>query len=732
MEKISSASGVIPAARELLVKDPQTITSLEFFHQVLDNITQQIKLVDEELAVAAGTNQEQVRNLYECIHSIRSRAEDAGGLMVGFLQGDSAILQDVNVPLDASGETVKKLDTLIEAIKELENELKEAQYDYYRIVADLLTDVKAQMSYFSAYAAVPQVILIQSKLDAIETELQRQVQWSCREIGPLLSVDPKAGDPEAPAAELLIDLQELNQIYLIVDVLGKPFRKDLLERFAQLQLIPYEKLFKQGSKLGIDGLEFVDKRFSWFKRLLHVADARLNEIFPEHWNLGYHLFCEFSRRTRIHLVGVLEALEKDRRRVDTQVYVELLLKSLKVVIAFETEMKGLLHMRTRDPEQDDPNTVIEYLAPPSINDAFDAYLGPYVQLERTNLEQMMEGLMREEDALLTDQKNILSHCKEPFGSAQKMFEFIKVSLKRCTAFSTGKTYLQLSKEFRICLHHYAESLRFRCPSPVAAKAGQAPVYNINPYAELMMARIVTTGEYCIDTVPQLETMMKKHINPILADEIDFSAQIDAFMDMVNFTYGIISTGILERLEPAMKILRKLNLAFTETVGDEGQYVKLINKELNTTIPRVRMGMSSSYFQSFCMKLLTAVLDRVLENIWKMKRMSKAGAGQLLMDVNGFKEQFLRMPNARLKQGEEPLVISKAYNNVVYTRAATVGEYSSRHRNTHLLSIHCDSNILLICDSNPPSTRFITHTCLHSTLTLDLTYTDNIRSFLLCH
>jgi len=391
------------------------------------------------------------------------------------------------------------------------------------------------------------------------------------------------------------------------------------------------------------------------------------------------------------LVGVLEALEKDRRRVDTQVYVELLLKSLKVVIAFETEMKGLLHMRTRDPEQDDPNTIIEYLAPPSINDAFDAYLGPYVQLERTNLEQMMEGLMREEDALLTDQKNILSHCKEPFGSAQKMFEFIKVSLKRCTAFSTGKTYLQLSKEFRICLHHYAESLRFRCPSPVAAKAGQAPVYNINPYAELMMARIVTTGEYCIDTVPQLESMMKKHINPVLADEIDFSAQIDAFMDMVNFTYGIISTGILERLEPAMKILRKLNLAFTETVGDEGQYVKLINKELNTTIPRVRMGMSSSYFQSFCMKLLTAVLDTVLENIWKMKRMSKAGAGQLLMDVNGFKEQFLRMPNARLKQGEEPLVISKAYNNLVYSRAATVGEYQLWSSWTHIarqfLSIH---------------------------------------------
>lgn len=592
-------------------------------------------------------------------------------MLTGLVHGDVAILQAINGPLDAVGTTVKKLEALVESIKELENELKEAQYDYYRIVADLLTDVKEQMANFQIYAAVPQVILIQAKITAIETELHRQVQWSCREIGPLLSSDAKSGDPEAPAAaESTIDLQELSQVYLIVDVLGKPFRKDLLDRFAQLQLIPYEKMFKQGSRLGIDGLEHVEKRFSWFKRLLQVADTRLGEIFPQSWNLGYHLFCEFSRRTRNHLVCALEELEKSRR-VDQQTHVAMLLRALKIVIAFETEMKGLLQMRTRDPEVDPPDAVIEYLAPPSINDAFDAYLGPYVQMERANLEQMMEGLMREEDALLKDEKAILAHCKEPYGSSQKMFEFIKASLKRCTAFSTGRTYLQLSKEFRICLHHFAESMRFRCPSPVVAKAGQHPLYNITPIGELMMARIVTTGEYCIDTVPQLEGMMKKHINPSLADEIDFSAQIDAFMDMVNFTYGIISTGILERLDPAMKTLRKLNLAFTETVGDEGHYVKLINKELNATIPRVRMGMSPVYFQSFCMKLLTAVFDKVLENIWKMKRMSKAGAGQLLMDVNGFKEQFLRMPNARLKPGEEPMTISKAYNNLVYTRASGV-------------------------------------------------------------
>jgi hypothetical protein len=267
------ASLVIPQARELNVPDAPKISTLEFYRQLIDNVSAQLEHVDGELAAASGSsNQEQVRGLYECVHNLRSRAEQASALVNGILTGDKATLQAVDGPLNAAGDTVKKMEALVESIKELENELKEAQYDYYRIVADLLTDVKEQMARFHEHAAVKQVMLIQDKIDAIETELQRQVQWSCREIGPLLSSDKNAGDPEAPAAaDMLIDLQELSQIYLIVDVLGKPFRKDLLDRFAQLQLIPYEKMFKQGSKYNIDGLEHVEKRFSWFKRLLQVT-----------------------------------------------------------------------------------------------------------------------------------------------------------------------------------------------------------------------------------------------------------------------------------------------------------------------------------------------------------------------------------------------------------------------------------------------------------------------------
>lgn len=44
-----------------------------------------------------------------------------------------------------------------------------------------------------------------------------------------------------------------------------------------------------------------------------------------------------------------------------------------------------------------------------------------------------------------------------------MFVFIKNSIKRCTALTTGPTFLSLSREFKTCFQNYAESLRGRCP-----------------------------------------------------------------------------------------------------------------------------------------------------------------------------------------------------------------------------------------------------------------------------
>ena len=69
-----------------------------------------------------------------------------------------------------------------------------------------------------------------------------------------------------------------------------------------------------------------------------------------------------------------------------------------------------------------------------------------------------------------------------YGSSISMFVYIKNSIKRCTALTTGPTFLSLSKEFRTCLQQYAESLKNKCP----AGSGQPPVYKV--YSRLVMPR----------------------------------------------------------------------------------------------------------------------------------------------------------------------------------------------------------------------------------------------------
>ena len=579
---------------------------------------------------------------------------------------DSSTVASANLALESSSQTVKKLDALVESIKALEIELKEAQFDYYRTVADMLFNVKEQMASFDAYGAIPHVILIGSKLKAIEKELQNHIQWSCREIGPLVSSDSD-NTGSADSAVSSIDLESLSQLYLVIDVLGVPFRKDLLERFAQLQLIPYEKIFKYGTKLA--GIEYLDRRYVWFKSLLKAVNDKVSSIFPSYWNLPYFLFLEFSRRTSKHLADVLEHAESVH--IESKTYVPLLKNSLKSILGFEAEMMVSVDMKPRIHENLDADAVpvesADCIAPESLSEVFDAYLTPYVQQKREALEALMERLNQEEKLSSATATSSPQTENGVYESSLNMFEFIRTALKECTTFSRGYTYLSMSREFRICLQHYAENLKFRCPSPVSYKK-MKPLYVISASEDKMMSRIIATGEYCINTVPNLELLMKSHIKPTLSEEINFSVQIDAFMDMVSHTYGIITSGICERLEPAMKTLRGTNVTSLDSVGDDSRYVKEIRGVLNETIPRVRACMSPPYFQGFCMNVVTKVLELLLDNIWQLKCISKTGGGQLLLDLQGVKTYLLRMPNANLKEGTEPVNISMSYNSFVNTKS----------------------------------------------------------------
>jgi hypothetical protein len=569
------------------------------------------------------------------------------------ITADPEKLERAIARIDGPGETFQNVKKLEIAVEELAKELRDGEYDYFSVVADLLIETQEQMSHFDAYVALPHISLIRRKIVAIESELRRQVQWIFREIGPLASSESYGADSIGTDKEPLLDLSALSKIDLVVDALGDVFRRDLLGRFAQLQLIPYEKLFKHGTKYA--GLDCLDQRFAWFKYLLSIVDAKFSGIFPAGWVVPSHLFTEFCRRTKKHLGDVLAQIEKENP--DPSTHVTVLLKALKSVVAFEAEITASFCARERVESGEESS----YELPESITDAFDPYLGPYVQMERQGLEELMEGVLSAESAVEGMQPG------DPYESSRKMFEYIKGSLKRCTGFSTGITFLSLSKEFRICLQQYAESLKFRCPTPTFAqgyKSDKRPIYVLTKSIEVTLCRIIRTGEYCVDTVPALETMMKARIKPVYQNDVDFSAQIDSFNDLVSFAMGVLASGEVNRMEDSFKEMRKVSWGTLDTVGDVSLHIKKFLKILSDCVPRIRLTMTSVYFSNICIKLATAFLDNFLDSLMQLKRICMTGGGQLLLDLNGLKEYLLKMPNVRLPEGAEPVVISKVYLSVV--------------------------------------------------------------------
>jgi hypothetical protein len=120
----------------------------------------------------------------------------------------------------------------------------------------------------------------------------------------------------------------------------------------------------------------------------------------------------------------------------------------------------------------------------SISGVFDDFLGPYVLLERRNLDDMLLRLSQEEDKEGAREGGVASDSKV-YGSSMNMFVFIKNSIKRCTALTTGNTFLALSKEFRTCLTKYADSLRSRCP-PVIVLSQNVQTYRVPPAQEVIL------------------------------------------------------------------------------------------------------------------------------------------------------------------------------------------------------------------------------------------------------
>lgn len=629
--------------------------SLDDLDRFVVGISAKIGAVDDEISRAVQSQsrageqasrdirdaQVSISELFDKLNDIKGKASQSER-MVQEICADIKKLDYAKTHLQSTITSLKRLQMLITAVGQLE--MMASGY-HYREVANLMEAVKQLMSHFERYTSIPKVAEIKARVVNIQADLKRHVHAVFREIGQMVET---VADADTLVENLPGNMKSMADACLVIDSLGASARKDLLDEFVEQQLQPYDHIF--GPSQAHFGLDQVDRRWAWIKRLVRNVDSKFGSICPAHWRLPHRLCVSFIDRTKVHFIQLLTAEQNSD--------VTLLLKTLQATLRFEQDMKARFdedateiarkqaerdsapssspsdapvvytaagHGSARknitpaqpiftslDPDEsvfrEEDALVLRLVEPNTLSSVFDQFLGGYVVMERKSLDDMLQKLIQEDDVSKTTSDGGSSQAgANVYNSSVNMFVFIKNSIKRCTALTNGSTFLALSKEFRTCLRHYAEALKDKCPAP--HNAGPPVQYRLPPGSEQGICYIINTCEYCADVIPQLESLIQSKMASALVDQVDLNAEADLVMDVVAHCIKILVSGVMDKLEASFRAMQGVNWASVSSVGEESPHVHQMNNVLQEFTPRVRENLSPIYFRNLCTKLATDMLQR---------------------------------------------------------------------------------------------------------------------------
>jgi hypothetical protein len=276
-----------------------------------------------------------------------------------------------------------------------------------------------------------------------------------------------------------------------------------------------------------------------------------------------------------------------------------------------------------------------------ISRSFDPFMAAYVALERKNMEQMISEAMSSE---IVDRNGQLP----VFSSSVHMFAYIRNSIKRCLALTNGQTFFDLHNEFKRCLHLYAQRLLAKLPATplgrsMGADGSSSMRVKLGEKQEEELCFVINTAEYCAETLPSLEEVIRGKINNAFSESIELSQEIDTLHDVGAAAMKCIVAGLETLLEENLHAMSKANWQSWEAVGDESEYVTQIGEKLRSFIPVLRQMLSGLYFTNFYDKFAASFVPKILHAVMKCRKVNQVATQQLLLDVYALKTLFLQLP-----------------------------------------------------------------------------------------
>jgi len=627
------------------------------------------------------------------IAAIKRKAEESEAIAREICR-DIKSLDVAKRHLEKTITALKRMHMLSTAVAQLR---KASRSKDYGEAGNLLEAIGRLVRYFEPHGAVPRVEELKAEVAATRKTLEDEVFDAFRSLGALHEAAVEL--PSVGARGKCGGFESLAEACQVIDAIGDDARERQIEAFCADQLAPYRELFPRGGDSS--SLDEVDRRFSWIRRLLRTFQDRFYDQFPTHWNLDRRLVDTFVEQTHSMFLEILSSGE--RRDVTT------ILKALQKTLVFEKEVQARfddIHHATQqrrkqeqlsdhdddhqdDQDDDDENAssakkdsnkalLLAKQQKPiagSLSCVFDPFMQPYVALEKKNLEEMTQKVAAEEDV---DRDGALP----VFASSVQVFAYIKTSVRRCTALSTGQTFFKLYNAFCDCLRGYAHRLKLVIDPSLGAAAGKkgkraqqqqqqargdggggdifgggggdgmmaasdgAPGGSASSDPVAVACYALNTAEYCAETAEQLGEIVKGKIDAAYVDQVDTEKEVEAFQEVVAAAIKRIVSTIDAALEPALKKMTSTNWGALDAVDDESPYVRDIIFALRDKIPAARGLLSPSYFRNLCDKIAASFLPKFYNHIVNAKRVNEMATHQLLLDLQSLKPLFLDLPNVK--------------------------------------------------------------------------------------
>ncbi|CCL98710.1 uncharacterized protein FIBRA_00714 [Fibroporia radiculosa] len=570
--------------------------------------------------------QEMISDLLGQMSRIREKATESEAVVRNITK-EIQVLDLAKKNLILSMTILKRLQMLVNALSQLEDQVKEKRY--HEIIQTLAAVKQIGVS-FKPYTSIQRISQIWRRIQEIQGEIRLKIDSDWERF---YTQDPAR--PVKPST--IIDA------CLVIDVLGSDIRAQFIERYVALELKEYRRIFRSTDEAG--QLDNLSRRFAWFRRLLQTHETEQGRLFPAEWKVGWFLTAKFVEITRDDMTVLLS-------KAGSKLSVKQLLDTLQETMDFEASMSRKYATLLPEILKATQPTGASRLSK-TISSAFEPHMGVFIDAQDKALSDMLSQYRgsKSRSSLEAAPASSADETASPvlvLPSSTELFYFYAQTLEQCEKLFTGQPLYDLSVLHKKWLKIYAEDVlmsSMKKPTFVTRRSIESR-FDMN---ELKNAcTLINTADYCQTTALELEENIREKSDEFFKSKISFQDERDLFVSAISTAIQVLLRELDATCDSAFSNMSRTAWTALKSVSGQSGYVEDLVNAIEQVVDTIKpLVEQKRYVRNFLDKASSAVFAKFTNSLVKSRPLKEIGAEQLLIDLQALKVALLKIPGEAL-------------------------------------------------------------------------------------